>query len=183
MSDSVQPQRRQPPRLPWPWDSPGKNTVVGCHFLLQCRKVKVKSLSRDQLFATPWTTASQAPPPMGFSRQEYWSGVPLPSPRFRNNNFKRKKVAFFGFWYVLFCAFVWGGRILFVLILGNESEQVSCSVMSDSSQLHGLQPSRLLCPWDSPGKNTGVGCHFLLQGIFSTQGSKSGLLHCRYFLY
>ena len=97
------------PRLPWPWDSPGKNTVVGCHFLLQCRKVKVKSLSRDQLFATPWTTASQAPPPMGFSRQEYWSGVPLPSPRFRNNNFKRKKVAFFGFWYVLFCAFVWGG--------------------------------------------------------------------------
>ena len=35
----------------------------------------------------------------------------------------------------------------------------------------GLQPSRLLCPWTSPGKNTGVGCHFLLQGIFPTQGS------------
>jgi len=43
-------------------------------------KVKVKSLSRVWLFATPWTTAHQAPPPMGFSRQEYWSGVPLPSP-------------------------------------------------------------------------------------------------------
>ena len=43
-------------------------------------KVKVKSLSRVWLFATPWTTAYQAPPPMGFSRQEYWSGVPLPSP-------------------------------------------------------------------------------------------------------
>ena len=42
-------------------------------------KVKVKSLSRVQLFATPWTTAYQAPPSMGFSRQEYWSGVPLPS--------------------------------------------------------------------------------------------------------
>ena len=40
MSDSVQPQRRQPTRLPRPWDSPGKNTGVGCHFLLQCMKVK-----------------------------------------------------------------------------------------------------------------------------------------------
>ena len=43
-------------------------------------KVKVKSLSRVRLFVTPWTAASQAPPSMGFSRQEYWSGVPLPSP-------------------------------------------------------------------------------------------------------
>ena len=44
-------------------------------------KVKVKSLSRVLLLATPWTAAYQAPPSMGFSRQEYWSGVPLPSPR------------------------------------------------------------------------------------------------------
>ena len=43
-------------------------------------KVKVKLLSRVQLLATPWTAVYQAPPPMGFSRQEYWSGVPLPSP-------------------------------------------------------------------------------------------------------
>ena len=43
-------------------------------------KVKVKSLSRVRLPATPWTAAYQAPPSMGFSRQEYWSGVPLPSP-------------------------------------------------------------------------------------------------------
>ena len=43
-------------------------------------KVKVKSLSRVRLFETPWTAACQAPPSMGFSRQEYWSGVPLPSP-------------------------------------------------------------------------------------------------------
>ena len=41
----------------------------------------------------------------------------------------------------------------------------------------------LLCPWDSPGKNTGVGCYFLLQGIFPTQGSNPGLLHCRHMLY
>ena len=66
-------------RLPRPWDSPGKNTGVGCHFLLQCVKVKVKMLSRIRLLATPWTAAFQAPPSMGFSRQEYWSGVPLPS--------------------------------------------------------------------------------------------------------
>ena len=43
MSDSVQPQRQQPPRLPCPWDSPGKNTGVGCHFLLQCMKMKSES--------------------------------------------------------------------------------------------------------------------------------------------
>ena len=40
MSNSVQPHRRKPTRLPCPWDSPGKDTGVGCHFLLQCRKVK-----------------------------------------------------------------------------------------------------------------------------------------------
>ena len=43
MSDSVRPHRRQPIRLPGPWDSPGKNTGVGCHFLLQCMKVKSES--------------------------------------------------------------------------------------------------------------------------------------------
>ena len=82
MSDSVRPHRQQPTRLPHPWDSPGKNTGVGCHFLLQCMKVKmkVKLLSRVRLLVTPWTAAHQAPPSMGFSRQEYWSGVPLPSP-------------------------------------------------------------------------------------------------------
>ena len=60
---------------------------------------------------------------------------------------------------------------------------VSHSVMSDSLWPHGLWPARLLCPWDSPGKNTGVGCHALLQGIFPTQGSNLGLCHCRKILY
>ena len=50
-------------------------------------------------------------------------------------------------------------------------------------QPHGLQPTRLLCPLDFPGKNTGVGCHFLLQRIFWTQNSNPGLLHCRWVLY
>ena len=57
------------------------------------------------------------------------------------------------------------------------------SVMSYSLQPHGLFPTRLLCPWNSLGKNTGVNCHSLLQGIFLTQGSNSGLLHCRQILY
>ena len=146
VSDSVWPHRQQPTRLPCPWDSPGNNTGVGCHFLLQCmkvkserevtqscptpsdpmdcslpgssihgifqarvlewgaiafshlfihplnispwmsHKVKVKLLSHAWLLATPWTADYQAPPPMGFSRQEYWSGVPLPSLRIRVPN-------------------------------------------------------------------------------------------------
>ena len=49
-----------------------------------------------------------------------------------------------------------------------------CSLQPD-----GLYPSRFLHPWDFPGKNTGVGCYFLLQGIFPTQGSNLGLPHCR----
>ena len=80
VSDSVRPHRRQPTRFPHPWDSPGKNTGVGCHFLLQCMKVKRESEVTQSCptLATPWTAAYQAPPSMGFSRQKYWSGVPLP---------------------------------------------------------------------------------------------------------
>ena len=55
----------------------------------------------------------------------------------------------------------------------------SCSTL----QPHGLQPTRLLCAWDFPGKNTGLFRHFLPQGIFPTQGSNLGLLHCRQILY
>ena len=82
MSNSVQPHRRQPTRVPRPWDSPGKNTGVGCHFLLQCMKLKSESEVAQSCptLATPWTAAYQAPPSMGFSRQKYWSGLPLPSP-------------------------------------------------------------------------------------------------------
>ena len=56
------------------------------------------------------------------------------------------------------------------------------SVVSNSLQAHGLGPARLLCPWNSPGKNTGVGSHSLLQGIFPTQGSNPGLPYCRQIL-
>ena len=97
-------------------------------------KVKVKSLSRVQLCATPWTAAYQAPPPMGFSRQEYWSGAPLVTQL--------------------------------------------CPTLCEP-----MEPARLLCPWDSSGKNTGEGCHFLFQGIVLTQGLNPSLLHCRQILY
>ena len=79
MSHSVRPHRWQPTRLPHPWDSPGKNTGVCCHFLLQCMKVKSESEVAVRPLATPWTAAYQTPASMGVSRQEYWSGLPFPS--------------------------------------------------------------------------------------------------------
>ena len=63
------------------------------------------------------------------------------------------------------------------------SDTQSCLTLCDPS---GLQPVRLLCPWDSPDKNTGVGCHAALQGSFPTRGSNPcllRLLHCRQVLY
>ena len=55
--------------------------------------------------------------------------------------------------------------------------------MSDSLRPHRLQPTKLLCPWNSPGKDTGLGIHSLLQRIFPTQGSNWSLLHFRKILY
>ena len=82
MSDSVRPHRRQPTRLPVPGILQARTLEwVAISFSNAWKwKVKVKTLSHVQLFATPWTAAHQAPPSMGFPRQEYWSGVPLPSP-------------------------------------------------------------------------------------------------------
>ena len=100
-------------------------------------KVKVKSLSSVQLLTTPWTAAYQAPLSMGFSRQEFWSGVPLPSAQ-------------------------------------------SCPTPYDpmdyslpGSSVHG----------DSLGKNTGVGCHALLQGNLPIQASNPDLPHCSMILH
>ena len=81
VSDSVRPHRWQPTRLLCPWDSPGKNTGVGCHFLLQCMHACMLScFSHVRLSATVWTASHQAPLSTGFSKQEYWSGLPCPSP-------------------------------------------------------------------------------------------------------
>ena len=70
---------------------------------------------------------------------------------------------------------------------GKQHEKKSIYVCAKSFQLcptlcNPTQPTRLLCPWDSPGKNTGVGCHSLLQGIFLIQGLNLGLLYCRQVL-
>ena len=81
MSDSVRPHRRQPTRLRGPRDSLGKNTGVGCHFFLQCMKVKSQS-EVAQSFPTlsdPMDCSLPGSSVHGFSRQEYWIGVPLPS--------------------------------------------------------------------------------------------------------
>jgi len=82
MSDSVRHHRQQPTRLPHPWDSPGKNTGVDCHFLLQCRKVKSESevaqscptLSDPMDCSLPGSSIHE------IFQAKYWSGVPLPYP-------------------------------------------------------------------------------------------------------
>ena len=131
MSDSVRPYRWQPTRLPRPWDAQGKNTGVGCHFLLQCMKVKSESEVAQSCLTLSDPTDCSLPGSSvhGFSRQEYWSGVPLPSPRY--------------------------------VYAATAKSLQSCPTLRP----HRQQPTRLLCPWDSPGKSTGVGCHFLLQDM------------------
>ena len=81
VSNSVRPHRQQPIRLLCPWDSPGKNTGVGCHFLLQCMKVKSESEVAQSCptLRDPMDCSLPGSSAHGFSRQEYWSGVPLPS--------------------------------------------------------------------------------------------------------
>ena len=105
-------------------------------------------LSRVRLFAIPQTEAQQAPPFMGFSRQEHWSELPFPFPK---GTIERKKVKSLS-------------RV-----------RLFASPWTVAYQALG--------PWIFPGKSTGVGCHFLLQGIFLTQGSNPGLPHCRQMLY
>ena len=83
--------RRQPTRLPRPWDSPGKNTGVGCHFLLQCMKVKSES-EVAQLSPTLSDPMDCSPPGSSihgiFQAKEYCSGVPLPSPNYVSGTYK-----------------------------------------------------------------------------------------------
>ena len=78
----MRPHRRQPTRLPLPWDSPGKNTGMGYHFLLQCMKVKSESEAAQSCLtlSDPMDCSLPGSSILGFSRQEYWSGVSLPSP-------------------------------------------------------------------------------------------------------
>ena len=79
--------------------------------------------------------------------------------------------------------FVLWGRCFFDLALWWEQSSVSYSLMSNSLQTPWTISTRLLCPWDSPGKKTLVGHHSLLQRIFLTQGTNPGLWRCRQILY
>ena len=107
--------------------------------------VKVKLLSHVRLSVTLWTVAYQASWTMGFSKQEYWSRLPFPSPDY--------------------------GSEFPTTGMPNRYEHICCcccyvaSVVSNSVRPQRRQPTRLSRPWDSPGRNTGVGCHFLLQNI------------------
>ena len=99
--------------------------ILTCNlYILLLLLLLLSHISRVRLCATPETAAHQAPPSLGLSRQEHWSGLPFTSPMHESEKWK------------------W-----------------SRSVVSDPQQPHGLQPTRLLRPWDFPGKSTGVGCH------------------------
>ena len=77
-------------------------------------------------------------------------------------------------------------RLYIVTLLFNLHAECTVLIapqLCPSLRPHRLYPTRLLCPWSSPGKNTGVGCHFLLQGIYATQELNPALLHCRQILY
>ena len=122
VSDSVRPHRRQPTRLPRPWDSPGKNTGVGCHFLLQCMKVKSESEATQ---SCPTLRDSMDCSPPGSSIHGIFQARVLE----------------------------WGAMLVLNRV-----------------QLFATPWTVAPLKWDFPGKNTGVGWHFLLQEIFLTQG-------------
>ena len=122
----VRPHRQQPTKLLRPWDSPGKNTGVGCHFLLQCMKVKGES-EVAQSCPTLSDPIDCSPP-----------GSSIPG-ILQARTLEWVAISFSNAW-----KWKW-----------------SRSVVSDSSRSHGLQPTRLLCPWDFPGKSNGVGYHCL----------------------
>ena len=138
MSDSVRPHRRQPTRLPCPWDSPGKNTGVGCHFLLQCMKVKSER-EVTQLCLTPSDPMNCSPPGSSIhgicqARVLEWVAVAL---------------SYTASIQLYMCVYQW----LSCVRLCNPSDcnpLVSCT--------HG----------DSLSENHVVGCHFLLHGILPT---------------
>ena len=122
---------------------------------------------------------------MEFSWQEYWSGLPFPSPgNLPHLGIKPGYPALQA--YSSLCKPL--GKPEDILPVWenerkSESESECCSVMSDSLWPHRWEPARLLCPWNSAGKNTRVGCHYLLQGIFPSRGLNTGLPNCRPILY
>ena len=116
-------------------------------------------LSHVGLLTTPWTIAHKTPLSMEFFRQEYQSGLPfpppedLPDPVIKSQSPASSALA--GRFFTT-CATKEAPSFPMLLLLSHFSCVLLCVTP-------WMQPTRLLCPWDSPGKNTGVGCHFLLQ--------------------
>ena len=152
MSNSVGPHRWQPTRLPRPWDSPGRSSGVGCHFLLQCMKVKSESevaqsclTLSDPMDCSPPGSSIPGIFQAGvlewgaiafskFSRQEYWSRLPFPTP----------------------------------------ADHPDPGI---EHRYPALQAGCLVSEPPGKPKNTGAGSLSLLQGIFLTQESNWGLLY------
>ena len=131
--------------------------------------------SRVRLCAILWTVACEASLSIGFSRQEYWSGLPFPIILLLLllHRFSRVRLCATP-WMAAHKAPLslgfsrqehWGGLPFPSPVQESEKWKWSRSVVSDSQQPHGRQPTRLLHPWDFPGKSTGVGCHRLLRPI------------------
>ena len=143
--------------------------------------------------ATPWTVTHQAPPSLGYFRQEYWSGLPFSSSMVSSWSRDRTWISwvsciaggFFTHWAIREAQPLWLLVYIFWVMLKKmvtgikwKSESESLPVVSYSLWPHGLYSS-----WNSPGQNTGVGSFSLLQGIFPTEGLNPDLLHCRRILY
>ena len=143
------------------------------------QRLKVKKVLVVQLCPTlcdPWTVAHQASLSMGFSK--YWSGLRCPLPGdFPNSDIQPASL----------CLLHWQASSLPLTPPGKPLIRCNTNMLvaklCPTLQCHGVQPARLLCPWNSPGKNTGVGCHFLLHGIFQSLELNPSLLHCRRMLY
>ena len=144
MHKSLWPHGLYPARLLCPWNSPGKNTRVGCHFLLQ------------GIFPT-----QRSNPGFLHCRQILC----------HLNHQGTEKVL--NKWQLLLLDIM---NLTLKAILNIWFVVCACLLTSDSLPPYELYPTRLLCPCNSPGKNTGERCHFLFQGIFLIQGSNPHLL-------
>ena len=132
---------------------------MGCHFLLQCIKVKSESEVAQSCLtpSDPMTEAHQAPPSMGFSRQEYWSGVPLPSPMTNLDSILKSRDIT-----VPTKVHIVKAMVFLVVTYGCDSRtikkavqfssvQFSHSIVSHSLQPHESQQARPPCPSPTPG--------------------------------
>ena len=152
VSDSVRPHSRQPTRLPHPWDSPGKNTGVGCHFLLQCMKVKSESEVIQSWLLNLKTKGHRE---LLHEPRQIPSLLLFLLPRLLTRFYFRP----------LYFIQLSGAKMIFIEHKSDHvtpkpqhatlqylpmSVQFSHSVVSDSFWSHGLQHIRLPCPWPSP---------------------------------